>query len=47
MKKHQEECFDIAQLVYQITEGILEATAGMKEDEMNQKLVGDLKSFTQ
>lgn len=45
MKKHQEDCFDIAELVYQITEGVLDATHGMKEGEMNGRLVEDLRIF--
>lgn len=45
MKKHQEDCFDIAELVYQITEGVLDATVGMKEGEMNGRLVEDLRIF--
>ena len=45
VKKHQEDCFDIAELVYQITEGVLDATYGMKEDEMNGRLAEDLRIF--
>ena len=45
MKKHKEDCYDVANLVYQISEGILEATSGMKEEEMNERLVEDLRAF--
>jgi len=45
VKNSRDDCLEVAHLVYQITDGILDATAGMKEDGMTERLIQDLKVF--